>query len=111
PPAEPPREVPLVCGPVRMLLASHEVYVHDRPVFFPRKEFEVLELLVRNQGRVMMRQQIIDHVWGADYTGDTKTLDVHIKRIRAKIEPDPSKPRILTTLRGLGYKIDDPARV
>ena len=95
PPAEPPREV----------------YVHDRPVFFPRKEFEVLELLVRNQGRVMMRQQIIDHVWGADYTGDTKTLDVHIKRIRAKIEPDPSKPRILTTLRGLGYKIDDPARV
>ena len=85
--------------------------MHDRSVFCPRKEFEVLELRVRNQGRVMMRQQIIDHVWGADYTGDTKTLDVHIKRIRAKIEPDPSKPRILTTLRGLGYKIDDPARV
>lgn len=106
--SEPSGEVPLVCGPVRMLVGAHEVYVHDELVFFPRKEFDVLELLLRNQGKVMMRQQLIDHVWGADYVGDTKTLDVHIKRVRAKIEATPSKPRLLLTVRGLGYRLAQP---
>lgn len=103
-------EKPLVCGPIEMKVAEHQVLVHGEPVFFPLKEFEVLECLLRNQGNVVTRHKLIDRVWGADYVGDTKTLDVHIKRVRAKIEDDPSHPRYVTTVRGLGYKIDDPDR-
>ena len=72
----------------------------------PLKEFDLLELLLRNAGRVLTRAQLIDRVWGADYVGDTKTLDVHVKRLRAKIEPDPAAPRYLITVRGLGYKLE-----
>lgn len=72
----------------------------------PLKEFELLELLLRNAGRVLTRGQLIDRVWGADYFGGTKTLDVHVKRIRSKIEPDPSNPRMLVTVRGLGYRFE-----
>ena len=72
----------------------------------PLKEFELLEYFLRNPGRVLTRGQLIDRVWGADYVGDTKTLDVHVKRLRAKIEPDPTNPISLTTVRGLGYKLD-----
>ena len=72
----------------------------------PLKEFELLEILVRNSGRVMTRGQLIDRIWGEDYVGDTKTLDVHVKRLRAKIEENPSEPRLLTTVRGLGYKFE-----
>ena len=72
----------------------------------PLKEFELLEMLLRNTGRVLTRGQLIDRVWGADYVGDTKTLDVHVKRLRAKIEPDPANPRHLVTVRGLGYKFE-----
>lgn len=103
-------EKPLVCGPIEMKVAEHQVLVHGEPVFFPLKEFEVLECLLRNQGNVVTRHKLIDRVWGADYVGDTKTLDVHIKRVRAKIEDDSSHPRYVTTVRGLGYKIDDPDR-
>lgn len=102
--------LPLTCGDIEMHVDSHQVLVRGQDVFFPLKEFEVLEYLIRNQGRVMTRQQLIDHVWGSDYVGDTKTLDVHVKRIRAKIEPDPKKPAYLTTVRGLGYKISAPQR-
>jgi len=99
----------LVAGPVRMDVERHTVLVDDRPVAFPLKEFELLELLLRNAGRVLTRGQLIDRVWGTDYVGDTKTLDVHVKRVRAKIEPDPSAPTLLVTVRGLGYKLlDDP---
>ena len=77
-----------------------------RPVSLPLKEFDLLELLLRNAGRVLTRGQLIDRVWGADYVGDTKTLDVHVKRLRAKIEPDPANPKYLVTVRGLGYKFD-----
>ncbi len=72
----------------------------------PLKEFELLEMLLRNAGRVLTRAQLIDRVWGSDYVGDTKTLDVHVKRLRSKIEPDPANPTLLTTVRGLGYKLD-----
>ena len=91
-----------------MQVGQHEVLVDGSVVFFPLKEFELLEYLLRNKGRVMARHQLIDRVWGSDYVGDTKTLDVHVKRIRSKIERDPAHPVILTTVRGLGYKIDDP---
>ena len=94
-------------GPVRMDLARHEVRVHGRRVAFPLKEFELLELVLRNPGRVLTRGQLIDRVWGSDYVGDTKTLDVHVKRIRAKVEADPANPVLLTTVRGLGYKLSD----
>ena len=77
-------------------------------VFFPLKEFELLEYLMQNKGRVMTRHQLIDRIWGSDYVGDTKTLDVHVKRVRSKIEEDPAHPQYLTTVRGLGYKIDSP---
>jgi len=97
----------LVSGPVRMDVDRHTVHVHGAPVAFPLKEFELLELLLRNAGRVLTRAQLIDRVWGSDYVGDTKTLDVHVKRIRAKIEADPSEPRLLVTVRGLGYKLED----
>ena len=93
-------------GPVRMDVDRHVVTVDGRPVPLPLKEFELLEMLLRNAGRVLTRVQLIDRVWGSDYVGDTKTLDVHVKRLRAKIEPDPSNPRHLVTVRGLGYKYE-----
>ena len=92
---------------VRMDVDRHTVHVNGERVPFPLKEFELLEMLLRNPGRVLTRGQLIDRVWGSDYVGDTKTLDVHVKRIRAKIEPDPSAPTLLTTVRGLGYKLSD----
>jgi two-component system response regulator RegX3 len=93
-------------GPVRMDVERHLVSVGGQPVSLPLKEFDLLELLLRNAGRVLTRGQLIDRVWGSDYVGDTKTLDVHVKRLRSKIEPDPSNPRYLVTVRGLGYKFD-----
>ncbi len=91
---------------VRMDVERHEVSVGGERVKLALKEFELLEILLRNSGRVMTRSQLIDRVWGADYVGDTKTLDVHIKRLRTKIEPDPANPRHLVTVRGLGYKFE-----
>ena len=96
----------LTAGPVRMDVEKHQVTVDGVVVAMPLKEFELLELLLRNAGRVLTRGQLIDRVWGADYFGDTKTLDVHVKRIRSKIEPDPSNPRMLVTVRGLGYRFE-----
>jgi two-component system response regulator RegX3 len=98
--------VALSAGPVRMDVDRHVVTVDGAPVQLPLKEFELLELLLRNAGRVLTRGQLIDRVWGADYVGDTKTLDVHVKRLRAKIEPDTGNPRHLLTVRGLGYKLE-----
>lgn len=97
----------LEVGPVRMDVDRHTVTVRGEAVSLPLKEFDLLELLLRNPGRVLTRGQLIDRVWGADYVGDTKTLDVHVKRIRSKIEPDPAAPRYLLTVRGLGYKLSD----
>jgi len=105
-PADPDDDV-LQVGPVRMDVERHTVTVSGRSVALPLKEFDLLELLLRNAGRVLTRGQLIDRVWGADYVGDTKTLDVHVKRIRSKIEPDPASPRYLVTVRGLGYKLAD----
>ena len=96
----------LQAGPVRMDVDRHVVTVEGDQVQLPLKEFELLELLLRNAGRVLTRGQLIDRVWGADYVGDTKTLDVHVKRLRAKVEPDPANPRHLVTVRGLGYKFE-----
>ena len=96
----------LIAGPVRMDVDRHVVTVDGRPIQLPLKEFELLELLLRNAGRVLTRGQLIDRVWGADYVGDTKTLDVHVKRLRSKIEPEPSTPRYIVTVRGLGYKFE-----
>ena len=96
----------LEAGPVRMDLDRHLVTVDGTQVQLPLKEYELLELLLRNAGRVLTRQQLIDRVWGADYVGDTKTLDVHVKRLRAKIEPEPARPVHLVTVRGVGYKLD-----
>jgi two-component system response regulator RegX3 len=96
----------LTAGPVRMDVERHVVTVGGDAVPLPLKEFELLELLLRNAGRVLTRGQLIDRVWGADYVGDTKTLDVHVKRLRSKIEPEPSTPRYLVTVRGLGYKFE-----
>ena len=96
----------LAAGPVRMDVERHVVAVDGAPVSLPLKEFDLLELLLRNAGRVLTRGQLIDRVWGADYVGDTKTLDVHVKRLRAKVEPDPANPRHLLTVRGLGYKFE-----
>jgi two-component system response regulator RegX3 len=93
-------------GPVRMDIDRHVVTVHGDAVALPLKEFDLLELLLRNAGRVLTRGQLIDRVWGADYVGDTKTLDVHVKRLRAKIEADPANPIHLVTVRGLGYKFE-----
>lgn len=93
-------------GPVRMDVERHVVSVDGEQVPLPLKEFELLEMLLRNSGRVLTRGQLIDRVWGSDYVGDTKTLDVHVKRLRSKIEPDPSTPRYLVTVRGLGYKFE-----
>jgi len=91
---------------VRMDVDRHQVTVDGREIAMPLKEFELLELLLRNAGRVLTRGQLIDRVWGADYFGDTKTLDVHVKRIRSKIEKDPSNPQLLVTVRGLGYRFE-----
>ena len=96
----------LEAGPVRMDVARHLVTVAGTPVQLPLKEFDLLELLLRNAGKVLTRGQLIDRVWGSDYVGDTKTLDVHVKRLRAKLEPDPSAPQHLLTVRGLGYKLE-----
>ncbi|WAB84121.1 response regulator transcription factor [Microcella daejeonensis] len=96
----------LESGGVRMDIDRHQVSVDGITVAMPLKEFELLELLLRNAGRVLTRGQLIDRVWGADYFGDTKTLDVHVKRIRSKIEKDPSNPQLLLTVRGLGYRFE-----
>ena len=93
-------------GPVRMDIDLHVVTVNGEEISMPLKEFELLEILLRNVGRVMTRGQLIERVWGADYVGDTKTLDVHIKRLRSKIEPDSSAPQYVVTVRGLGYKFE-----
>jgi two-component system, OmpR family, response regulator RegX3 len=96
----------LEAGPVRMDVDRHVVTVSGAHVSLPLKEFELLELLLRNAGRVLTRHQLIDRVWGSDYVGDTKTLDVHVKRLRSKVESDPGTPRHLVTVRGLGYKFE-----
>ncbi len=96
----------LVVGEVRMDIDRHQVSVNGAPVSLPLKEFELLEFLMRNAGRVLTRMQLIDRVRGSDYVGDTKTLDVHIKRLRAKIESDPANPTLIQTVRGLGYKME-----
>lgn len=93
-------------GGVRMDVERHQVQVDGQDVKLALKEFELLEMLLRNAGRVMTRGQLIDRIWGADYVGDTKTLDVHVKRLRGKIETDPANPRLLVTVRGLGYKFE-----
>jgi two-component system response regulator RegX3 len=96
----------LEAGPVRMDVERHVVAVDSEQISLPLKEFDLLEYLMRNAGRVLTRGQLIDRVWGSDYVGDTKTLDVHVKRLRAKIEPDPANPKYLLTVRGLGYKLE-----
>ena len=98
---------PLEVRGVRIDPERHEVTVRGELVELPPKEFALLELLLRNAGRVMTRDLIIDRIWGADYVGDTKTLDVHIKRIRGRIEEDPKDPRLVMTVRGVGYKFND----
>ena len=99
-------EPALEVGRIRLDVERHVVEVDGHPTAFPLKEFDLLEYLMRNTGRVLTRGQLIDRVWGADYVGDTKTLDVHVKRLRSKIEPDPAAPRYLITVRGLGYKLE-----
>lgn len=94
-------------GRIHMDVERHTVTVDGEEISMPLKEFDLLEYLMRNSGRVLTRGQLIDRVWGADYVGDTKTLDVHIKRLRSKIEPEPSAPRHVITVRGLGYKYED----
>ncbi len=96
----------LEAGPVRMDIERHIVSVDGHAISMPLKEFELLAFLMRNKGRVLTRGQLIDRVWGADYVGDTKTLDVHVKRLRSKIEADPANPVRLVTVRGLGYKLE-----
>ncbi|MBD8505944.1 response regulator transcription factor [Hoyosella sp. G463] len=106
PEAELASDTVLEAGPVRMDVERHIVQVSGDTITLPLKEFDLLEYLLRNSGRVLTRGQLIDRVWGADYVGDTKTLDVHVKRLRSKIEQDPAKPRHLVTVRGLGYKLE-----
>jgi two-component system response regulator RegX3 len=98
----------LIVGDVALDPERHEVTIRGTAVQLPLKEFELLELLLENAGRVLTRDTLIDRVWGADYVGDTKTLDVHIKRLRAKVEPDPSNPTRIVTIRGYGYKYEVP---
>jgi two-component system response regulator RegX3 len=93
-------------GPIRLDVDRHVVTVNGAVTQLPLKEFDLLEVLLRNAGRVLTRGQLIDRVWGASYVGDTKTVDVHVKRLRTKIEPDPANPRYVTTVRGLGYKFE-----
>jgi two-component system response regulator RegX3 len=96
----------LSVGPIRLDSDRHVISVNNEQVALPLKEFELLEFLMRNSGRVLTRLQLIDRVWGSDYVGDTKTLDVHIKRLRAKIEKDPANPEMIQTVRGMGYKLE-----
>ncbi len=96
----------LEAGPVRMDVERHIVTVGGETQRLPLKEFELLEFFLRNPGRVLTRGQLIDRIWGSNYVGDTKTLDVHVKRLRAKIEADPGEPKLLVTVRGLGYKLE-----
>jgi two-component system response regulator RegX3 len=96
----------LEVGPIRLDVDRHIVTVNGAVTQLPLKEFDLLEVLLRNAGRVLTRGQLIDRVWGASYVGDTKTVDVHVKRLRTKIEPDPANPRYVTTVRGLGYKFE-----
>ena len=103
---DPGEERIVVAGPVRMDIERHTVEVDGVETPMPLKEFELLEMLLRNAGRVLTRGQLIDRVWGSDYFGDTKTLDVHVKRIRSKIEKTPKEPVLLVTVRGLGYRFD-----
>lgn len=103
---EEPSQV-LAVGPVSMDLDKHVVTLRGEAVAMPLKEFELLEFLLRNAGRVLTRGQLIDRVWGDDYVGDTKTLDVHIKRLRAKLEDNPAQPTRIVTVRGLGYRFDE----
>ncbi len=98
---------PITVGDVSIDVDRHEVTVGDEQVSLPLKEFDLLSLLMDNAGRVLSRDQLIERVWGADYYGDTKTLDVHIKRLRSKVEQDPKKPTRIVTIRGLGYKFED----
>lgn len=106
PPQEEFDEQILEGGRVRMDVERHTVTVDGEAVSMPLKEFDLLEYLLRNAGRVLTRGQLIDRIWGADYVGDTKTLDVHVKRLRSKIEAEPSRPQHLVTVRGLGYKFE-----
>jgi len=100
----------LQVGDVVLDLGRHECIVRGDEIKLPLKEFELLEMLLGNPGRVVTRDTLIDRVWGMDYVGDTKTLDVHIKRLRSRIEQDPSKPVLITTIRGLGYRFESPRR-
>jgi two-component system response regulator RegX3 len=100
----------LEIGDVRLDAARHEVWVRGEAVALPRKEFELLELLLVNAGRVLTRDMCIDRVWGSDYYGDTKTLDVHIKRLRSKVESDPANPTRIVTVRGVGYRYENAQR-
>jgi len=100
-------EPPLEVRGVRIDSERYEVFVRGEPVELPPKEFALLELLLRNAGRVLTRDILIDRIWGADYVGDTKTLDVHVKRLRGRIEEDPHRPQLLVTVRGIGYKFTD----
>jgi two-component system response regulator RegX3 len=93
-------------GPIRLDTARHQASINGNPIALPLKEFELLEFLMRNSGRVLTRSQLIDRVWGGDYFGDTKTLDVHIKRLRSKVEVEPANPVLIQTIRGLGYKLE-----
>lgn len=103
---EEPSDNVLEGGRVRLDVERHTVFVEGNPVPMPLKEFDLLEYLMRNTGRVLTRGQLIDRIWGSDYVGDTKTLDVHVKRLRTKIEKEPSRPEQLITVRGLGYKFE-----
>ncbi len=105
-----PRDRTLKRGEVFLDPERHEVSVRNKLVKLPLKEFELLELLMNNAGKVLTRDMIIDRIWGAYYSGDTKTLDVHVKRLRSKIERDPSSPKLITTIRGLGYRFEDQKR-
>ena len=103
------QDLPLRCGHLELRVEEHEVKLRGKPLALPPKEFELLEYMLQNKGRMVTRRQLINHIWGSDYVGDTKTLDVHVKRLRAKIEDDPRHPSSLVTVRGLGYKLDEPA--
>ncbi len=111
-PGEGPEPAPTVLevGDVRLDPERHEAWVRGAPVSLPLKEFELLALLLEHAGRVLTRETLIDRIWGYDYVGDTKTLDVHVKRLRAKVEDDPAAPTRITTIRGLGYKFETPSR-
>jgi two-component system, OmpR family, response regulator RegX3 len=103
---EAPNSTALEAGPVRLDADRHTVTVRGEAVALPLREFELLQMLLRNSGRVLTRHQLIDRLWGNDYVGDTKTLDVHVKRLRSRIEPEPAQPRHIVTVRGLGYKYE-----